>query len=200
MSLRVEFVPSPERLVSLLKAKLSDPSLERLDVAVAFARISGIATIESELSEFLKRGSLRLIVGLDFFMTSYEALLYFIERNSADSEIFVYKSNEGACFHPKLYAFRAANYFGVLAGSSNLTGSGMQENSEVSMYCEVTSDDSGGLYPYSEALASIDDWIATPSDLCVRIDRKELDNLRATGQVLIESEIMKRRAREYRQA
>lgn len=126
-----------ERIIQLLE----DPDLERVRFAVAFARWEGIGLISSSLEKFLSRGGrFESVYGAGNGITTPDALYYgLLLKELFPSRIyagFVEDEYANASFHPKFYEFRSADHVRVIAGSANLTGGGLQRNSEVSIEAE----------------------------------------------------------------
>jgi HKD family nuclease len=126
-----------ERLVALLK--YSD--LERVRIAVAFARWDGIGLLSGPLENFLERGGkLESVYGVGNGITTSDALYYgLVLRKLFPGRTysgFVEDRYANALFHPKYFEFRFASKTIVIVGSANLTGGGLQRNSEVGF--EVT--------------------------------------------------------------
>jgi HKD family nuclease len=126
-----------KRIIQLLE----DPKLERVRFAVAFARWEGIGLIASNIENFVSRGGrFESIYGAGNGITTPDALYYgLLLRKLFPSSIyagFVEDEYANASFHPKFYEFRSASHVRVIAGSANLTGGGLQRNSEVSIEAE----------------------------------------------------------------
>lgn len=125
------------RIIQLLK----DPKLESVRFAVAFARWEGIGLIASNIESFVSGGGrFESIYGAGNGITTPDALYYGILLKSLfPSQIyagFIEDEYANSSFHPKFYEFRSATHVRVIAGSANLTGGGLQRNSEVSIEAE----------------------------------------------------------------
>lgn len=123
-------------VLGLLKNILENPNLERVRVAVAYARWDGIGLLSKELEGFLDRGgTYESIYGAGNGVTTPDSLLYSIYL----SEIYpglvksflVEDHYQNSIFHPKAYEFRFKNYSIIIVGSANLTGGGLVRNSEL---------------------------------------------------------------------
>lgn len=120
-----------------------DGSLDAF-VAVAFLKHSGLRLIEAHLEAFLRRGgTLRLIVGTDFFLTEAQALrdLDRLAKMYTKLEWRLVEQSNSSTFHPKYYRFQDGASVWLMTGSTNLTGGGLESNIEVSV---VTEDSIGG--------------------------------------------------------
>src|ERR1039457_1689264 len=82
-----------------------DPFWDRLDIAVAWVRASGMAYLSDRLGNFLGHGGqLSVIVGIDIQNTTREGLEALLDLEQCGrSETFVYHNEAGSIFHPKLY-------------------------------------------------------------------------------------------------
>lgn len=103
--------------------------------AFAFASADGASLLleDADFSQFLKRGSFDLVVGVDA-VTNVKALERLEEltreRKSLTARVFLH-GERGALFHPKFSWFqREDGSVRVLAGSGNLTLGGMRGNWE----------------------------------------------------------------------
>jgi HKD family nuclease len=120
-----------------------DPS--HVDLAIAFARASGFYMIKDALEAHLskKGNTARFIFGLDYCQTDPQVLrsiLAFKKKFMKRVEAYVYESQDGSCFHPKIYRFKYADKVKVCAGSANLTGGGLRANREFSIIYEEKID------------------------------------------------------------
>lgn len=115
------------RLIELLDS----PDYQTLNIAVAFAKNSGVLRIKDALERFRKRGGkVNIYVGVDLGGTSYEALTVLLLH--ADSLNVVHSEN-GQTFHVKIYQFVGKDKGLVVVGSHNLTGGGLWTNFESSV-------------------------------------------------------------------
>lgn len=111
---------------------------QRVQIAVAFARYSGLRLIEPAIDKCLHGGGeIEFVVGLDFRTTDAEALRALQAREEAGSRVRLYCYSEpgetSGTYHPKLYLFeKEAGITGII-GSSNLTEGGLRSNVEVNV-------------------------------------------------------------------
>jgi HKD family nuclease len=122
------------RLIKLFE----DPALERARFAVAYARWEGLGLLSLSIEAFIARGGrFESIYGAGNGVTTPDALYYgMLLRNLYPGRTyagFVEDEYANATFHPKYYEFRYASEVRVIVGSSNLTGGGLQRNSEASL-------------------------------------------------------------------
>ena len=105
---------------------------ERVHIATAWVRASGVGLLWDELAGLLNRGGrLRIVAGIDRENTSREGLAALLALNG-DVRVWVRHNEASPIFHPKLYAFRTAEECRVHVGSNNLTGAGLSQNEEIS--------------------------------------------------------------------
>lgn len=145
------------RLIELLNM----PDYHTLNIAVAFAKNSGVLRIKDALERFRKRGGkVNAYVGVDLGGTSYEALTALLLH--ADS-LNVVHSEKGQTFHAKIYQFVGKDKGLVVVGSHNLTGGGLWTNFESSVLIPVGGPSANeekllsGLKDYLEELNSLKD-------------------------------------------
>lgn len=127
-----------ETALNRLKELFENPELERVRFAVAYARWEGLGLLSPSIEAFVERGGrFESIYGAGNGVTTPDALYYglllkrlFPEKIFAG---FVEDEYANATFHPKFFEFRCASEVQVIVGSSNLTGGGLQRNSEVSL-------------------------------------------------------------------
>ncbi|MFG6604112.1 MULTISPECIES: hypothetical protein [unclassified Sulfitobacter] len=104
------------RLIELLESK----NYHTLNIAVAFAKNSGVLRIKSALETFRAQGGeVNIFVGVDLGGTSYEALT---ALRQLASSLNVVHSETGQTFHSKIYQFLGKNSGLIVVGSHNLTG------------------------------------------------------------------------------
>ncbi len=120
---------------------LNQSDLERIRFAVAFARWDGIGLLSEPLERFLGSGGhFESVYGSGNGITTSDALYYGLVLKKLypgrTYSGFVEDKYANAMFHPKYFEFRFKAKTVVIVGSANLTGGGLQRNSEVGL--EVT--------------------------------------------------------------
>ena len=121
------------RLIELLDS----PDYHTLNIAVAFAKNSGVLRIKDSLEQFRARGGkVNAYVGVDLGVTSYEALTALLLHTDS---LNVVHSERGQTFHVKIYQFLAEDKGLIVVGSHNLTGGGLWTNFESSMHIPIDS-------------------------------------------------------------
>ena len=120
-----------DRLIELLDSA----DYHTLNVAVAFAKNSGVLRVKDAFSHFRERGgSVNVYVGVDLGGTSYEALTTL--RLHTDS-LNVIHSERGQTFHSKIYQFSGEKSGLLVVGSHNLTAGGLWMNFESSVHIPI---------------------------------------------------------------
>lgn len=115
------------RLIELLDSK----DYHTLNIAVAFAKNSGVLRIKDAIERFREQGGkVNVYVGVDLGGTSYEALTNLLLHTDSLS---VVHSEKGQTFHPKIYHFVGKDKGLAVVGSHNLTAGGLWTNFESSV-------------------------------------------------------------------
>ncbi|WP_287938715.1 phospholipase D family protein [Sphingopyxis sp.] len=109
---------------------LDSGDFHTLNIAVAFARNSGVLRVKTALENFRKNGgAVNVYVGVDLGGTSYEALTALLLYTDT---LNVVHSEKGQTFHSKIYQFLGDSKGLLVVGSHNLTGGGLWTNFESS--------------------------------------------------------------------
>src|ERR1035437_6759295 len=171
-----------------------DPFWDRLDIAVAWVRASGMAYLSDRRANFLRHcGQLSVIVGIDIQNTTREGLEALLDlEQHGRSETFVYHNEAGSIFHPKVYLFRNEEEARLIVGSNNITQSGLYVNVEAGL--QVDTDINASVV--AQTLDALSTWKDTSSRLAVRLDREFLDRLSSGGYLPDEAAARKRSRRE----
>ncbi len=126
-----------------LKDTLADActGAERVRVAVAFVKGSGLVTAPA-LEQLMLRGTeVRLIAGVDFQLTDLSAIERFDRPPSAARIYLSGQPAERIAFHPKVYLIESRQDAVAIVGSSNLTGGGLLNNLEANLVLRGSRDD-----------------------------------------------------------
>jgi HKD family nuclease len=142
-----------------------DPFWDKLDIAVAWVRASGMAYLSDRLANFLRHGGqLSVIVGIDIQNTTREGLEALLDlEQHGRSETFVYHNEAGSIFHPKVYLFRNEEEARLIVGSNNITQSGLYVNVEAGL--QVDTDINASVV--AQTLDALSSWKDTSSRLAV---------------------------------
>ena len=143
------------RLIELLDST----DYHTLNIAVAFAKNSGVLRIKDALARFRARGGVvNAYVGVDMGGTSYEALSALLLNTDS---LFVVHSERGQTFHSKIYQFSGEENGLLVVGSHNLTGGGLWTNFESSVHVHLDGADAG----HVEILKQLSNYFKTLAGL-----------------------------------
>lgn len=143
------------RLIELLDSSV----YHTLNIAVAFAKNSGVLRIKDALERFRERGGkVNVYVGVDLGGTSYEALTALLLHTDS---LNVVHSEKGQTFHPKIYQLVGKEKGLVVVGSHNLTAGGLWTNFESSVLIPVDGTGANDV----ELLKGLDEYIENLTSL-----------------------------------
>ena len=112
-----------------------------ITVFVAFIRRPGILELKPFIEKAIaEKRKVTFYVGRNDFITSKEALELLLELKV---ETYIYFT-ESIIYHPKVYLFEGAKNR-IIAGSSNLTKTGLFYNVECSLLLDFSNQDSAGM-------------------------------------------------------
>lgn len=114
-------------------------------IAVAFARNSGVVTIQRSLQEFINNGGeISIIAGIDQKVTSYQSLVNLLAFTEKGRRLYIHHTDEyNETFHPKMYIFGKNPIEKIIVGSSNMTKGGFYNNVEANIgidFSNITSE------------------------------------------------------------
>lgn len=152
-----------DRLIDLLDSG----DFHTLNIAVAFAKNSGVLRIKNALEKFRKSGGkVNVYVGVDLGGTSYEALTALLLYTDT---LNVVHSEKSQTFHSKIYQFLGDATSLLVVGSHNLTGGGLWTNFESSTLIPFEGSNAGvgqlkgGMDDFFAQLESLGDSIMAVS-------------------------------------
>jgi len=168
------------RLIELLDSG----DFHTLNIAVAFAKNSGVLRVKNALENFRKSGGkVNVYVGVDLGGTSYEALTALLLYTDT---LNVVHSEKGQTFHSKIYQFVGDTKGFLVVGSHNLTGGGLWTNFESSTL--IPFDGSKGIL--GQIRGGMDDFIAQLKSLGDSImsiaAQEDVESLLQNGYVIKE--------------
>lgn len=168
------------RLIELLDSS----DYHTLNIAVAFAKNSGVLRIKDSLERFRKRGGkVNAYIGVDLGGTSYEALTALLLHT--DSLNLVH-SERGQTFHTKIYQFVGREKGLIVVGSHNLTGGGLWTNYESSVLIPVGKSSDGEL-PLQKELDEYIKRLTSLKDSFMSIgEQDDVDKLLQNGYIFKE--------------
>jgi HKD family nuclease len=177
-----------ERLIELL----GSTNFHTLNIAVAFAKNSGVLRIKDALAKFRDRGgTVNAYVGVDLGGTSYEALTALLLHTNS---LNVVHSERGQTFHSKIYQFSGAKNGLLVVGSHNLTGGGLWTNFESSVHIPIDGEGVGEAKIAQEANRYFQQLAALEASFMPITSQDEIDNLLQEGYVTKEVADRVRRA------
>lgn len=170
-----------DRFGDVLLSQLGDTKWKEFRAAFAFVKRSGVRHIASALTQFSRRGDVKITVGVDFGGTSAEGLSDLFEISGGEGHIWVYHNSNGSTFHPKVILFRNESEAFAAIGSSNLTGGGLFTNYELSLatHLDLAVPTDKGLLDNIELV--LDGWLDTSRDVCRLLTSELLDELTDAG-------------------
>ena len=123
-----------ENHLSIFKQQIKKS--EKVFIAVAFFKKSGLDLIINEIEEALKRKTIITIVcGLDFYQTEPEALktILALSKQYSNCKLLIHNHKKSITFHPKFFSFTTSKETHLIIGSANFTKGGLKSNIEVSL-------------------------------------------------------------------
>jgi HKD family nuclease len=182
---------SDERLGDLLKATLNgkNGAFHSFQAAIAFVKKSGVHHISTELKSFISEGnSVRIIVGIDQYVTSYDGLKYLLEAVGSLGEIWINhtKGIMPVTFHPKLYLFEGEQTALLIIGSGNLTSGGLYTNDEAFSVNLLDLQQAGDKQVLDEAKQALAKWSDTTLENVKQLDENLLRLLTDRGYIRTE--------------
>lgn len=182
------------RLIELLESS----DFHTLDIAVAFAKNSGVLRIKDSLRKFREGGGkVNVYVGVDLGGTSYEALTTLLLH--ADT-LNVVHSERGQTFHSKIYQFSGKNNGLLVVGSHNLTGGGLWTNFESSVHIPTDAANANEMAIHKEVDDYFRELISLKSSLMPITTQDEIDTLLQNEYVTKEVADHVRRAKAAKQS
>lgn len=128
--------PFTGQLGNRLIEQLESADYHTLNVAVAFAKTSGVLRLKDSIQNFRDKGGVvNINVGVDLGVTSYEALQSLL---LCTDSLNVVHSEKSQTFHSKVYHFLGDEKGVIIVGSNNMTGGGLWTNFESSSYINIS--------------------------------------------------------------
>ena len=149
------------RLIELINSQ----SYHTLNIAVAFAKNSGVLRMKDAIEKFRERGGkVNVYVGIDMKVTTYEALTNLL---SCTDSLNIVHIEKGQTFHSKIYQRIGKSRHIFITGSNNLTGGGLWTNIESAIVLTTDIPESDEIYllncmnQYFKKLASLENSFMT---------------------------------------
>lgn len=115
---------------TLLQELSLGQDFDRLDVAIAYATVAGVKTLEKAIGGIPAVS--RWVIGLDDAITQPKAILDLMELPGTEVRL-ISLADEGRRFHPKIYSLWSTDVETsalLVLGSGNMTQAGMRKNGE----------------------------------------------------------------------
>lgn len=120
------------------------PESDRIYIAVAFLKVSGLNLIIDNLIKAVKRGcDIQIICGLDFALTEPLALktIWGLTSKYRNLKLYLASAKDNKIiFHPKFYLLNRDTEATIISGSANLTSGGLETNHECSLMVQQSTD------------------------------------------------------------
>jgi HKD family nuclease len=177
------------RLGDLLRKNLCDSKWLLFCAGVAFAKLSGIKHLCPHLWQFLRRGHVKLSIGIDHHGTSFEALNDLLASLGSNGEAYIFHNEARSTFHPKVYLFRNNEGAECFIGSGNLTEGGLFTNCEVFAHLKLNRQDRADSGVVTAIEGILDGWSNPALDTVRRLTPELLKQLQHSGLVPTEAQI-----------
>jgi HKD family nuclease len=165
------------RLIELLESS----DYHTLDIAVAFAKNSGVLRIKDSLKKFREEGGkINVYVGVDLGGTSYEALTALLLHTDS---LNVVHSEGSQTFHSKIYHFSGAKSGFLVVGSHNLTAGGLWTNFESSVHIPTDGAIANGFAVHKETSVYFKELTSLKGSFMSITTQEEIDTLLQEGYV-----------------
>lgn len=144
--MNMQFIFDPSHLGDEIAYALESKHYNKFRIAVAYARDSGVVTIERSLQQFVNAGGeTSIVTGIDQKVTSYQSLVNLLPFTDGGRNLFIHHTNQpNETYHPKVYIFGGKNPVDkIIVGSSNMTKGGFYTNVEASIgidFCDSSEE------------------------------------------------------------
>jgi HKD family nuclease len=191
--------PRIRSTLDAIASVLESGSTEQIDVAVAYVTTGGVRDLTLRMDGILAASwpqvRKRWLVSFDYLRSEPVALrtLKSLPKSTVrvhDAErVIAQKCTPAVPFHPKAYTFRSADRHAVLAGSGNLSRSGLSRGYEAGLFLEVTDPVGVNDKAVQKSVQSLQKWFDSMWKDAVSLS----DQLLARYQSLYESAAQLRR-------
>jgi hypothetical protein len=170
---------------------LASGQWQRIEMAVAWVRRSGIRHLQTSFRKFLRGGgNAQVTIGVDIENTSHEGLSDLLALEVDGSiETYIHHNEADVVFHPKVYLLRNDAMARLIVGSNNLTEAGLFLNTEAGLQIDAPIDDP----VISDARTALASWRDPTTEMAKRLDATLLNDLLTLGYIFPEKELRKRR-------
>lgn len=193
--MRIRFVGQPfaahQNLLDFVE-HVKNGGFEELEIAVAWAKQSGLGRIWDALAEFRARGGkVTLVVGVSEGGATKEGLR--IALDIAD-RAYVFH-DPGRTFHPKVYLASSSGARSLMVGSSNLTAGGLGWNYEASLWVDW---DAGEGEDVTDSVGAWFESLISEKDSCAPLTADLIEKLEKSTDIVLGSESRARRFQKSR--
>lgn len=159
-------------------SSIKNPLFTDITIFVAFVRKQGVLELQTFIEKAIsEKRRVTFYVGRDEFITTKEALELLLKLGVST---YIYKTAD-FIYHPKVYLFEGTK--NSIAGSSNLTKTGLFFNVECSLLLDFSSQDSAGM----KVLNQLKDYFSPLLDFSDPnlefVTQEHIDNLFAEGLI-----------------
>ncbi len=186
----VKFLAQPfedEKNLADFMAHVSDGTFSDVQIAVAWAKRSGLGRAREHLEAFRSAGGkLSMIVGVSEGGATREGLELALELAT---EVYVFHDPRRT-FHPKVYLATGDDRQSLLVGSSNLTAGGLGWNYEASLWLDWQDANP------NETVVQVQTWLdrlRAETGACLPLTNELIEKMVASPDILINSELRARR-------
>lgn len=186
----VRFVAQPfedEKNLADFLAHVSDGGFSNIQVAVAWAKRSGLGRARDDLEAFRSAGGkFSMILGVSEGGATREGLELALELAT---EAYVFHDPRRT-FHPKVYLATGDNRQSLFVGSSNMTAGGLGWNYEASIWLDWENATP------SETVVETQRWfdrLRAETDACLPLTNELIEKMVASPDIVINSELRARR-------
>jgi HKD family nuclease len=148
-------------------------ALTRLDVAVAWAKESGLSRVAEQILTIRNRGEARIVLGIDKGGATEQGLRMALKLFDV---VEVVHRHGAITFHPKIYLARGDDHALVLVGSNNLTAGGVYSNYEAALVLDLDPADVADAAVLDEIEAYFDE-LRSDVETCKQLDDEFLESL-----------------------
>jgi HKD family nuclease len=158
--------------------------LTQLDVAVAWAKESGLSRVAEQILAVRNRGETRIVLGIDKGGATEQGLRMALKLFDV---VEVVHRHGAVTFHPKVYLAQGDDYALVLVGSNNLTAGGVYSNYEAAVVLDLDLEDVADAAVLDEIEAYFD-ALRDDDETCKPLDDELLEALLTDPRYVIADE------------
>jgi len=199
----MEFVAQPMgalRLGDYLISNFREKRWSLFRASVAFVKNSGVKHLYSLLFDFRQHANIKISVGIDSNVTTYEGLVNLLDAIGSQSELWIFHNENSSSFHPKVYLFANSGYADLVVGSGNLTEGGLFTNYEAFIHVELDLQNIEHLEQYNSIIQYLDYWAEPSTNCAIQATTEFLENLKSNNYLPTEEQVKRQRREQVAQA